>query len=50
MIKTEIVWTERYMTLAGSNAITVKNWAIMPTTARNFQKTSFGLGDLFIGD
>ena len=38
------------MTLAGSSIITIKNWAIIPATAQNFQKTSFGLSDLFIGD
>ena len=51
-IKTKVVrgQTKRHMTLVGSNVLIVKKWAIMPTLVPTIQKTSFGLGDLFVDD
>lgn len=44
IIRTKIVWTERYMTLSKSNAIIVRKYGIIPENILR-QKTSFGLGD-----
>ena len=51
MIKTEVVRvrTRRLGTLVGSSVLIVKKWATMPILVQS-QKTSFGLGDLLVGD
>ena len=47
--KTKVVWIRHHVTLVRSNIITVRNWVTMPTNIQN-QKTSFGLGNLLVGD
>lgn len=48
--KIKIVRIGWHMSLVKSNITTIKNQIIMQTTARNFQKPSFNLGNLFISD
>ena len=48
IIETGIIRAEQHAIWVRSSAITVRNWAIMQTSALNFQKTNLGLDNLFV--
>ena len=50
MIETGIVQAERHAIWIKFNITTATNGAIMQTTISSLQKTSFGFGDLRVGD